>query len=158
MNTGVIATRYARALYKYVTSTGHEEQVYAQVTGLLQDPPVIPDPLHEDLQKFVALVIGRGRRELLREMLSGFVQLYRRERNIRVARLTMAVPSPELEERLARMLRERTGCTLEMVSKVDPSLVGGFVLKVDDLMLDASVKRQLELVRRQFIQKNKRIV
>jgi F-type H+-transporting ATPase subunit delta len=45
-----------------------------------------------------------------------------------------------------------------MVAEVDPAIVGGFVFTVDDLMLDASVARQIELIRRQFVEKNNRIV
>ena len=37
-------------------------------------------------------------------------------------------------------------------------LIGGFVFDVDDYLVDSSVKRQLELIRRQFIRKNRRIV
>ena len=158
MNSGVISSRYARALLRYAASTGRADAVYAQVCSLLEDPSGSARKLEPELERFVALVAGHGRQDLLREMLNSFAEQYRRERGIRVASLVTAVASPELEERLSTLLRERTGCTLEMHVKVDPALIGGFVLKVDDLMLDASVSRQLELIRRQFIQKNNRIV
>ena len=45
-----------------------------------------------------------------------------------------------------------------MEAEVDPSLIGGFTLSVDDKLLDASVSRQLEEIRRQLMEKNKRIV
>ena len=158
MNTGVISTRYARALLKYVTSTGRADEVYAQVKSLLGDPSATPSELEPELGRFVQLVVSKGRRELLREMLTSFAEQYRHSRGIKVARLTTAVPSADLEERLKSLLCERTGCTLEMETRVNPDIIGGFILKVDDLMLDASVSRQIELIRRQFIQKNNRIV
>ena len=42
--------------------------------------------------------------------------------------------------------------------EVDPSLIGGFVFDIDDAIIDKSVSRQLELIREQFIEKNRRIV
>lgn len=63
-----------------------------------------------------------------------------------------------LESRLRRLVEERTGCTLRMMTQVDPSLVGGFIFEVDGLLLDASVSRQIDVIRRQFIEKNRRIV
>ena len=45
-----------------------------------------------------------------------------------------------------------------MDSTVDESLEGGFVFEVDGYMLDASVRTQMERIRREFIEKNNRIV
>ena len=45
-----------------------------------------------------------------------------------------------------------------MEESVDPSLIGGFVLDLEDYRLDASVSRQIEDIRRQLVQKNNRIV
>ena len=46
--------------------------------------------------------------------------------------------------------------TLE--TEVNQYLTGGLVFDVDDTVLDASVSRQLDFIRRQFIEKNRRIV
>lgn len=155
MNTGAIASRYAKALLKLVDETGRGEQVCAQVRLMLADPDSIPSDLEPDLCRFVALVKSKGRENYLKLILHSFVSLYDREHGIRVAHLTTAVPAPELEEQLRGVLK---GCRLVFDTKVDPSIVGGFVLVVDDLMMDASVKRQLDLIRSQFIERNRRIV
>ena len=42
--------------------------------------------------------------------------------------------------------------------RVDPSIIGGFIFEIDGLRLDASTAAQLKSVRRQFIEKNRRIV
>lgn len=155
MNTGAIAARYAKALLKLVDETGRGEQVCAQVRRMLEDPNQIPKELEPDLCRFVSLVKEKGRESYLRLILHSFVSMYDREHGIKVAHLTTAVPDPDLEEQLRGVL---TGCRLVFKTKVDPSIVGGFVLVVDDLMMDASVKRQLDLIRRQFIERNRRIV
>lgn len=63
-----------------------------------------------------------------------------------------------LESRLRELIGKETGCELLLETKVDPSLIGGFVFEVEDTVLDASVSRQLDVIRRQFIEKNRRIV
>jgi len=159
VNAGIIASRYATALYRYTASTGRAAEVCAQVERLLADPDSLKGMrLEPELQRFVSLLIENRRTDLLKFILQDFVDLYYRSAGIKIARLKTAVPVPTLEARLADLVRARTGCEVKMVCEVDPALVGGFVFTVDDLMLDASVARQIELIRRQFIEKNNRIV
>lgn len=63
-----------------------------------------------------------------------------------------------LESRLRDLVEKQTGCRLILKTEVNPSLIGGFVFEVEDTVLDASVSRQLDFIRRQFIEKNRRIV
>lgn len=158
MNAGVIARRYATTLLKYVAETGRGEQVYAQVKALLADPDKAPKPLCEDLEKFTALLVRNGRMPMVRRIFLSFLQQYEAQAGIHVARLKTAVESPALQEKLERILAERIGGQVQFTTEVDPSLIGGFVLEVDDRRMDASVKRQLEDIRRKLIEKNKRIV
>ena len=158
MNTGVISKRYATALLKLVDETGHGEEVYTQVKALLADPDNPPMPLCEDLQRFVTLLSQNGRISYVRLIFSSFVAQYNDSRNIHVAHLTTVQPSPALEERLKTLICERTGGTVVMDTKVDPELIGGFVLDLDGMTIDASVAHQLDDIRRQFLDKNKRIV
>lgn len=158
MNTGVISRRYATALLKYVTESGHGEQVYAQVKALLSDPDSAPQPLSEDLQKFTALLVRNGRIELVKLIFSSFLRQYEAQAGIHVARLRMAVDSPALQEKLRAFVREKIGGTVEFTTEVDPGLIGGFVLEVDGCRMDASVARQLGDIRKQWMDKNNRIV
>ena len=59
---------------------------------------------------------------------------------------------------MKEMIEKQTGCRVLVDSKVDAGLIGGFVLEMDDYMLDASAKRQLDVLRRQLAIKNNRIV
>ena len=56
------------------------------------------------------------------------------------------------------MLERQLGCEVLLESDVDPDLLGGFTLEVGDYLLDASVRRQIETIRRQFVIQNNRIV
>ncbi|MCQ2140152.1 MAG: F0F1 ATP synthase subunit delta [Bacteroidales bacterium] len=155
MNTGTISSRYALALLRLVEETGRGEQVWAQVRTILADPDGMPKTLEPDLERFVALVVKNGRREYLKFMLQSFVSQYNAAHGIKLAHLTTAVPSPELESQLKGLFKDYR---LIFDTKVNPDLIGGFVLVVDDLMMDASVKHQLDVIRKQFVEKNRRIV
>ena len=74
------------------------------------------------------------------------------------ARLTTAAVIPGLDDRLKASLESATGLKVEMECSIDPELVGGFVLRTDELLLDASVRRRIEDIRRKFVINSNRIV
>ena len=158
MNTGIIASRYATALLRYTEETGGGERVCAQVRRLLERPQQDPGPLEPELERLIRLVVKNGRLEDVKFILRSFVAMYYRSRGVQVARLTTVVPAGELERKIHAMLEKQLGCEVLLETSVDPDLVGGFTLEVGDYLLDASVRRQIETIRRQFVISNNRIV
>ena len=63
MNTGVISSRYAKALLKLVDETGNGEAVYRQVVRILKDPDSIPRELEPEVRGDEAAVFEPGERE-----------------------------------------------------------------------------------------------
>jgi len=141
----------------------------------------LKDSMAQELRKFLELLIRNGRIGDVRLIFTTFINEYYRSRHIKRARLVVAdsalldpepTPSdpvpvegslrqaqrPALESRLRELIGKETGCELLLETKVDPSLIGGFVFEVEDMILDASVSRQLDVIRHQFIEKNRRIV
>lgn len=141
-----------------VNETGRGEAVYKQVFDMLHDPDSLTSDLEPEIQDFVRLLVRHGRMEHAKLILNSFMRMYNESRNRKLAHLTTAVPMPGLEDRLKVYLEEKTGSEIIFESSVDPSIIGGFVLTVDDSMLDASVSRQIEELRRQFVEKNNRMV
>jgi len=158
MNTGIIASRYATALLRYTQETGGGERVCAQARRLLEHPEQDPGPLEPELERLIRLVVQNGRLEDVKFILRSFIAMYYRSRGIQVAILTTVVPSEGLERKLQTMLEKQFGTEVLIETKVDPDLVGGFTLEVGDYLLDASVRRQIETIRRQFVISNNRIV
>lgn len=155
MNSGVISSRYARTLLKLTRQTGRGEAVCAQAETVLKNPDALRSiTLEEDLEKFVALMARNSRLEFVRPALSTFVRLYRREAGIKQVRLVCAVPSAALEEKIRSLIEKKTGCRVLLETVVDPAIEGGFVLEIDDTRLDASVRGQLERIRRAFVASN----
>lgn len=141
----------------------------------------LKDSMAQELHKFLELLIRNGRIGDVRLVLTTFVTEYYRSRHIKRARLVVADPAlldpeptssdpvpvegslrqpqrPALESRLRDLVEKQTGYKLILKTEVNPSLIGGFVFEVEDTVLDASVSRQLDFIRRQFIEKNRRIV
>ena len=185
MNDSIIRTRYADALVKYVRETGNGESVCAQAERLALVLAEVPDlsrmiaakdvvsrakkrgllqaalgePMAPELDRFVDLLIANGRIGALRMILLDFKDRYQRSLGLRKARLKVAVPPPEeLLVRLKALVKERTGDEAVIEVEVDPDLIGGFVFDIDDALIDKRVARKLELIRLQFIEKNRRIV
>lgn len=185
MNTGLVSSRYALALLKYVSGTEDEEKVYSQVlrlSGSLSAVPelreLIDNPLSvsdtqkfsllvsaldgeemaQELKKFILLVMKNRRTRFLRLIFQSFISQYREVHKIKLSRLITAVPAPELEKRLADIVKREKGETVIFEHIVDPALIGGFIFDIDGYRMDASVASQLKSVRRQFIEKNRRIV
>ena len=138
--------------------------------------PVEWTSLAPDLRRFIDLLIRNGRIGDVRLIFTTFITEYYRARHIKRARLVVADPAllnpeptpsdrelaeplrPTLDVRLRDLVEKQTDCKLILKTEVNPSLIGGFVFEVEDTVLDASVSRQLDDIRRQFIEKNRRIV
>jgi F-type H+-transporting ATPase subunit delta len=185
VNDSIIRIRYADALVKYVQETGNGESVCAQAERLARVIGEVPDlsrmiaakdvvsdarkrellktalgePMAPELERFIDLLLANGRVGSLRMILLDFADRYRRSIGLRKAYLKVAVPpSEDLLRQLAALVKERTGDEALIDVTVDPDLIGGFVFDIDDALIDKSVARKLELIRLQFIEKNRRIV
>ena len=158
MNTGAITKRYATALLRLTEENGSGERVCDQVLRMLRNPSSLPSPMEPDLQNFLSLLVRNGRAPYLQRVLRTFVDLYCESAGLSHVILTSAVPSEALEKRVRESIESSTGNKVLLEAEVDPSLIGGYRVEVGGMMLDASVRRQFELLERNFIEKNNRIV
>ena len=105
------------------------------------------------------LVLKNRRESFLQYICLSFLDLYRKDRRIGIAKLTTAVPvSREVWERIRNSASHLLHAEMELQTDVDPSIEGGFVFDINDFRLDASIATQLKRVKQQFIDKNRRIV
>ena len=146
------------ALLRLVDETGNGEAVYAQVLRILKEPDSMPENLEPEISRLVTLLVANNRIGHVKFILHRFIEMYNASRDRHVASLKTVVPAPELEKRIEDLLQDRLGGEIILHTEIDPSIIGGFKLTVDDRMLDASVSSQLEEIRRQLLDKNKRIV
>ena len=123
---------------------------------------VVSEAIAPELRKFFNLLIRNGRIGDIALALKSFEDQYYESRGIIRGKLTLSSPpdsaAKKLEDGLKNLIEKKTGKTLLLTTDVDESLIGGFVLEVEDRLLDASVSRQLEIIKNQFVEKNRRIV
>jgi F-type H+-transporting ATPase subunit delta len=102
---------------------------------------------------FVKLLTAKGREGTLGEMATSFMEQYRVMNNISQVKLVTAAP---VSEQFKENIRQRVsaampGQSIELTTEVKPELIGGFVLEMGDKLVDASIKRDLNDVRKQFL-------
>ena len=172
-----IATRYAKSLLDLARDRGQLDSVKGDMEVfleavknrdlylMLKSPIVSGDKKKAVLQaifgeqfeplsmSFVNLLVEKGREEVLPEVVREFERQYRVENGISTVVLTTAAPlgPGELEAIRAKLLAsESTDRSVEIETRVDPALIGGFVLEYDNRLYDASVAHKLEQYRKEF--------
>ena len=179
MNEGLIPRRYAKALYKYAQEHQCTQQVYADTQRLEEafathpalakalGNPAINAAEKEQLLvtaagseagkailRFINLVILNRREEFLRAALLAFQDIYRQENGIaRVTIVTATTLSDDIMARIKGLLKEQLKKELEFVYEIDSSLIGGFILRVDSMQLDASIQNELKKLRVKLLNK-----
>jgi len=100
---------------------------------------------------FLQILLTKGREGLVRSICDATIRLLRDMRGVYAASIRTAQPlAPEVRDRLVGRLNSQFPGGVELTEVVDAEVLGGFVLHVGDRMLDASVKRQLALIRREL--------
>jgi len=103
------------------------------------------------LQTSVALVsflVSSPRVGELTEVVDRFVELAAAERRREVAEVRCAVPlDAQQRERLREALNHATGKDIEMKVVVDPTVMGGIVTRIGDVLIDGTVRHRLEQLR-----------
>ena len=113
---------------------------------------VFKNQFHELTMQFLHLLLKNNREIYLLEMCLNFQGLYGKLTGIKSAQLTTAIEMDETQlQKFNKLILVHFGSKAEVLTKVDESLVGGFILKVDDQQLDASVSTQLKKMRRELV-------
>jgi F-type H+-transporting ATPase subunit delta len=104
----------------------------------------------ENFVRFLELLAERHRMPAIFRIRREFDTLWRRENKLLPVSVTSAVDlDSELVEGIGRKIEEQTGQRVELSSRVDPDVLGGLVLQVGNMVLDASVRNRLERLRKQ---------
>ncbi len=93
---------------------------------------------------FVRTVARNGRLFVLPVMIGAFRELSAKERGETRAEVTSAAPLSKTQlSNLSKTLKTKLGKTVTLDTHVDPSLIGGLVVKVGSRMIDSSLKTKL---------------
>jgi F-type H+-transporting ATPase subunit delta len=104
----------------------------------------------ESFVRFLELLAERHRMPVIFRMRRDFDAMWRRENKLLPVSVTSAVElDSALVDGIGKRIEEQTGQRVDLTSQVDPDVLGGLVLQVGNMVLDASVRNRLERLRKQ---------
>ena len=105
---------------------------------------------NEYFVRFLELLAEKHRLPVLFRIRREFDALWAKEQKLLEVSVTSAVKlDEETVTGIGKKIEEQTGNRVQLASHVDPDLIGGLVIRVGNLVLDASVRNRLERLRRQ---------
>lgn len=94
--------------------------------------------------QFLYVMIDRRREAAIVPAIDEFINLARTAQNIEVAKVRVVKPLTAAEEKkLVAGLEKMTGKKIEPLYYIDPSIIGGMVIRIGDRLIDGSLARQL---------------
>jgi len=180
MNNGLIPARYAKALYDFAAENGDDNKIFTLAQALIDafkaepglckvmsnpfvtaadktkllDTAAGPDAKGDAVwNRFIALLVENGRIDAVRDIALAYTRLYRERHNIRLVTVTSAAPLDAAEEqRLKALIQKHLGeATMEYNKAIDPDLIGGFTVSIDNEKLDASIANELRQMRQTLL-------
>jgi F-type H+-transporting ATPase subunit delta len=174
-----LAARYAKSLIDLATEKNQLEKVYADMqymqavckgsrefVNLLRSPIIKADKkdavidavtkgkVNDITNAFNKLLVAKGRESDLPEIVNAVVEQYNEIKGIHQVKLTTAIPvSDALKNDIIKKVRSEAELeSVELETKTDESLIGGFVLEFNNNLVDTSVARDLRDIKKQFDQ------
>jgi F-type H+-transporting ATPase subunit delta len=106
-----------------------------------------------ELLNFLELLIEKQRMTEIFRIRAGFERLWKQENRRLDVTVTSAVElDPAVVEKVGSEVERQTGQKVELASRVDGEILGGIVLQVGNMVLDASIRSRLEKLRKSVAQ------
>jgi F-type H+-transporting ATPase subunit delta len=107
------------------------------------------DDADESFVRFLQLLAERHRMPVIFRIRRRFDELWREENKLLPVTVTSAIElDSSLVEGIGERIEQQTGRKIELSSRVDPDVLGGIVLQVGNMVLDASVRNRLDQLRK----------
>lgn len=177
MSVNRIAARYAKSLIELANEQNKLEPITEDVRSLkaalenrdlylLMKSPVVSTDKKKQIFKalfegkvdeltlaFMNILANKSREAYVPEVMNEYMSQYKALKHISTVKLTTAA---ELDDKATAQIQQKleqsqsTDEHVELVTAVDPDLIGGFVLEFEDKIYDASVAHKLKELKRDF--------
>ena len=109
--------------------------------------------LNELALNFAYLLVAKQRTSILAQIVAEYERMADAHQGLEHAEVITAIPlNEEDKERLTRHLATMTGKQIVLAADVDPAIIGGFIARVGDKLIDGSTKGRLEALKQKMIQ------
>jgi F-type H+-transporting ATPase subunit delta len=135
-----------------------------QLQAILEDPKIrlgdkenlvnkcLPE-ISQLALNFVYLLVARQRLSILDQIVAEYERMADAHMGLERAKVITAIPiDEEGQKKLSERLAAITGKKIVLTTEVDPAIIGGFVARVGDELIDGSTKAKLEALKRRLIQ------
>ena len=179
MNHSKINVRYAKALFSIGKETGQIMTLHKDISGIfslcsesdnfvqvLENPvisttqkkeifnKVFKDRVSELTLRFILLITENNREAEISGICRNFIDMVRADQGILPATVTSAEKlSSDILEQIRRSLINETGKEIELAEKVNPDIIGGIILRIEDQQYDGSIATQLKKIRAAMLSK-----
>ncbi len=177
MNNPRLAHRYAKSLIDMAVELNQLNAVHDDIMLLnsvceksrefvvMLNSPIIPADkkykiiqaiTHEKVSKitqtFIKLLASKNRESNLPEIIKSFIEQFNKIKGIHKVKLTTALPvSDEIKNSFIKRIESSSSINnIELETITDEKIIGGFVLEMDGKLIDASILRDLNDVKKQF--------
>jgi F-type H+-transporting ATPase subunit delta len=170
-----VASRYAKSLLDLSLERGQLEKVYADMKNvldackesrdlvlMLKSPIIKSDKkeavlnavfkgLSEITREFISIIVRKKREYALEAVAESFVSQYREHKKILTAVITTAVGlDDDLRKRVLEIVKKSANSEVELIEKIDKSIIGGFIIRVGDKQDDTSIRTKIMKLTRAF--------
>lgn len=103
-------------------------------------------------QDFLKLVFGRGRESILVDIAEAFLTLYRKQQGIEKVVVQSATELTDGDKKsIQAYVQQKTGAkSVELNTEINPSIIGGLVIKFGDNLLDTSISAKLRKLKKEL--------
>ena len=177
MIANTISRRYAEAIFKASTSFNCLEEVYNDLNELsdkmetnrefryfMLTPRIkksrkkeliielFKDKFSEVTIQFLFILLDKRRQEYLKRINNYFKVLHDRyHKRMEITAISPLKLTKEEKSRLKQTLEKITGKIVSIINKIDPSIIGGLIIKIENKILNNSIKGHLENLRREMV-------
>jgi F-type H+-transporting ATPase subunit delta len=176
MNDSKISVRYSRALFqsaldKKIIDKVNEDMIFIseicklpETKEFLQSPVIPPSKksaiFHKMLEgnvekitlSLVDLVVKNGRENYLPAIARVFISETLKYKGITESVLTTAIKvDSKVRKQIIDLISEVFSTKVELEEKIDKDIIGGFILRIDDKYIDASIRNRLRKIRKELL-------
>ncbi len=177
MNLSRISSRYAKAAYEFAVEKQEETQLYEEMKLLeehflahkamfrvMEDPTISAKEkekilitaggisVSDSYKKLFELILANKREGYVFSIALMYQNTYRKQKRVVNTKLiTTEAVSEEMKQRIIQVVENETKEKVDLDTVIDPDIIGGFLLELEDKRLDASIRHQLNQLKQQLI-------
>lgn len=168
-----VGRRYAEAIYEIGNSNDKIQEIHSILNTLMElyqnneeFKTFITHPLvdldekkkvlgnifkgvDEVISNIIFYILDKKRINNIKNIVAEYLKIYYEKNGILDVEATFATAPSEIQkEKLIANLMKKTGKRVKLVVKIDKSILGGGIIKIGDTVIDGSIRKELEAIRK----------